>query len=124
MQIIDTYIEPSINIEGTYNHVALEALLRAIEDDVAFIGNRRIDLIDIRAMSALESVCELRDLIRREEFMLDLNKLKSTLASSSVSYTTPYDRIVKRSWSTNHHMVETEKGWVVFDYVVETQVSN
>ncbi|MCY1288181.1 hypothetical protein D9M68_20400 [compost metagenome] len=124
MEIFSDYIDTGADIMGMFNHTALEALLRAIEDDIEFVGNRRTDLIDIRAKDAVESVYELRDMIRRDEFMLDLNKIKPTSDNPLVSYVTPYDRKVRRAWSTNHYMVETDKGWVVFDCVVEVQVSN
>jgi hypothetical protein len=118
VEIYCDYIDTSADVMEMFNHTALEALLRAIEDDISFAGNRCIDLIDLRAKDAIESVSIMRDLIRRPEFILDLHLVEPDLENPTRNYVTPYGREVKRAWSTNHRMVETSKGWAVFDSMV------
>lgn len=94
----------------------LEALLVALERDDRVIQYADGGLIDIRSLSKIESVQHIRDLIRTESFLLDLHQTGST-------HHTPFGRNVKRSYMTSHYMINTQKGWVVFDVHVHANVT-
>lgn len=118
MDVIETYIEPSVSVETGLNHVVLEAAIRAIEDDSSVPAYSVDQNIDIRSMAHVESVEALRELIRDPGFSLDLNKFPG----KPVEYTTPYQRDVKRGWQTNHFKISSSKGWLIFDYSVDPQI--
>ncbi|MNZ46456.1 hypothetical protein D3C78_641380 [compost metagenome] len=119
MHVLDNYIEGNLSAETAFNHVALEAAIRAVEDDYGvppYIASHRIDL---RAMGHVESIAAMRELLRAPGFELDLNVFTGP---QETTYSTPYERSVKRGWSTNHFMVESSKGWLVFDLHVDTRI--
>jgi len=119
MIVDDEYIEPDLPLDTAINHVALEAAIRAIEDDPEVIRYNEGSFIDIRALSDVASVEHLRDLIRCDEFELDL-QVRYVANKKSPHPATPYGRTVKRAFMTNHPMVESAKGWLVFDTFVTT----
>ncbi|MNI84587.1 hypothetical protein D3C73_1415040 [compost metagenome] len=55
-------------------------------------------------------------------FEIDLNK-RLGAREDLHTYSTPYGRTVKKGWQTNHYMVQTEKGWLIFDYGVDAHVT-
>jgi len=120
MQATETYIEESPNLESGYNHVVLEAAIRAIEDDTAIPPYIPSHVIDLRSKASVATVEALRDLIRMDGFELDLNK--RIPKDQEATYTTPYDRKVKRAWQTNHWMIFSSKGWLVFDINVDSHI--
>lgn len=118
MDVIETYIDPNASTETGFNHIVLEAAIRAIEDDPSVPAYSVDQNLDIRSMAHVESVQALRDLIRDPGFELDLNKFPG----KPVEYTTPYQRDVKRGWQTNHFKISSSKGWLVLDYSVNPQM--
>lgn len=118
MDVIDTYVDPNTSLETGFNHVLLEAAIRAIEDDNDVPVYSVDQNVDIRAMAHVKSIAALRDLIRDPGFELDLNKFPG----KPVEYTTPYQRDVKRGWQTNHFKISSSKGWLILDYSVEPQM--
>lgn len=118
MDVIEEYISPTSKVETEYNHVALEAAIRAIEDDCDVPAYSVDQNIDLRAMAHVGSIEALRDLIREPRFELDLNKFPG----KPIEYTTPYQRDVKRGWQTNHFKIASSKGWLILDYFVEPQM--
>lgn len=125
VQIKSAYITPydgeRDSIESAFNHTALEALLRAVEDDNGIHGHGSEGYLDIRAMDSNEAMLDIRIVIRADSFILDLVKNRNSL-QPPLKHATPYGRDVKRTWSSNDWAVRTAKGWVVFDYPVHTQV--
>lgn len=115
------YIEENLNVDSAVTYVALEALLRAIEDDSDIESSGSEGMIDLRSMSDNKSVSRLRDLIRDRTFMIDLYKTQRGL-SHEILYFTPYDRQAKRTWQTGHWSFKTSKGWVVLDYLTESLI--
>jgi hypothetical protein len=118
MDVLEDYIGHGINNESEYNHVALEAAIRAVESDTNVPAYSVDQNIDLRAMAHVESIQALRELIRDPGFELDLNKFPG----KPVEYTTPYQRDVKRGWQTNHFKISSSKGWIVLDYFVDPQI--
>ncbi|MNM93515.1 hypothetical protein D3C81_1058910 [compost metagenome] len=118
MDVIETYIDPNASTETGFNHIVLEAAIRAIEDDPSVPAYSVDQNLDIRSMAHVESVQALRDLIRDPGFELDLNKFPG----KPIEYTTPYQRDVKRGWQTNHFKISSSKGWLVLDYSVDPQM--
>lgn len=120
MEAMETYIGEPVNVETGYNHVVLEAAIRAIESDTDVPPYIPSHVIDLRSKASVESVAALRELIRMDGFELDLNK--RTLKDQEPTYATPYERQVKRAWQTNHWMILSEKGWLVFDINVDVRI--
>ena len=120
MHASESYIGEPVNLETGYNHVVLEAAIRAIESDTSIPPYIPSHVIDLRSKASVESIAGLRDLIRMDGFELDLNK--RTPPDKEPVYSTPYDRQVKRAWQTNHWMILSEKGWLVFDINVDVRV--
>lgn len=118
MDALEDYIGHDTNLDSEYNHVALEAAIRAVESDVNVPAYSVDQNLDIRAMAHVESIQALRELIRDPAFELDLNKFPG----KPVEYTTPYQRDVKRGWQTNHYKISSSKGWIVLDYFVDPQI--
>lgn len=118
MDVIETYIEGDLSLETGYNHILLEAAIRAVEDDCAVPAYSVDQNLDIRAMAHVESIQALRDLIRDPGFELDLNKFPG----KPIEYTTPYQRDVKRGWQTNHYKIASSKGWLILDYFVDPRL--
>lgn len=118
MDVIENYIDPNTSTETGFNHIVLEAAIRAIEDDPSVPAYSVDQNLDIRSMAHVESIQALRDLIRDPGFELDLNKFPG----KPVEYTTPYQRDVKRGWQTNHFKISSSKGWLVLDYSVDPQM--
>lgn len=118
MDVLEDYIGHGISNDSEYNHVALEAAIRAVESDTNVPAYSIDQNIDLRAMAHVESIQALRELIRDPGFELDLNKFPG----KPVEYTTPYQRDVKRGWQTNHFKISSSKGWIVLDYFVDPQI--
>jgi hypothetical protein len=118
MDASDDYIGHDTSLDSEYNHVALEAAIRAVESDCNVPAYSVDHNLDIRAMLHVESVKALHDLIRDPGFELDLNKFPG----KPVEYTTPYQRDVKRGWQTNHFKISSSKGWLILDYFVDPQI--
>lgn len=120
MEVMETYIGEPVNLETGYNHIVLEAAIRAIESDSTIPPYIPSHVIDLRSKASVGSVATLRDLIRMDGFELDLNK--RLFENKQPTYHTPYDREVKRAWQTNHWMIMSEKGWLVLDTNVESHI--
>jgi hypothetical protein len=118
MDVCDDYIGHDTNLDSEYNHVALEAAIRAVESDANVPAYSVDHNLDIRAMLHVGSIEALHDLIRQPGFELDLNKFPG----KPVEYTTPYQRDVKRGWQTNHFKISSSKGWLILDYFVDPQI--
>lgn len=114
----EDYIGHHVDLDTEFNHVVLEASLRAIESDTNVPPYAESHRIDLRVLEHVETVAALRRLIRMGGFALDLNKYKGM----PVEYYTPYSRQAKRGWSTDHWMIQTSKGWIGFDFNVETMI--
>lgn len=118
MDVYEDYIGHHINTESEFNHIALEAAIRAVEGDTNVPAYSVDQNIDIRALAHVESIEALRELIRDPGFELDLNKW----TGKPVEYTTPYRRDAKRGWQTNHWKISSSKGWLVLDYFVDPKL--
>ncbi|QTH80306.1 hypothetical protein PA10_00106 [Pseudomonas phage pPa_SNUABM_DT01] len=118
MELFDYYVEPVVNVETAFNHVALEAAIRLIESDSDVHPYNPSQRIDLRAMTHVESINALRELIHMSGFELDINKI----LCENNRLETPYERTIKKAFMTNHYMVESSKGWLVFDTHVDTHI--
>lgn len=115
--LFSEYIEESLNVDSSLCYMALEALVRAIEDDDSVYGSGSEGMLDIRLLGAVESVSKLRELIRDGSFALEAFYTRVGLSGEMI-YLTHYNRLVKRTWSTHHWAIESSKGWIVLDFNV------
>ncbi|MNP89000.1 hypothetical protein D3C85_13960 [compost metagenome] len=121
VSLIKGYIgkdEPAL--DSCYNHIALEAAIRAVEDDCCITPYHLTQCIDLRLYEHLESISDLRDLIRKPEFCLDLIKVPQLVSGGAV-YKTPYGRAVEKGWVDNHRIIHTSKGRLVLDVFVPVE---
>lgn len=100
-----------------FNHMALEAAIRAVEDDESIPRYHLSQFIDVRSYAHLNSVAALRDLIRDPSFELDL--VQGMEFVKKTVYHTPYSRSVTKGFMTNHYVIETSKGRLVLDMIVK-----
>lgn len=109
--------ETEADIPSCLNHVAMEAAVRAIEDDESIPRYHLSQIIDLRSYAHLESVSRLRDLIRDPSFKLDLFMDRQP-DRKEVFYRTLFNRSCKRGFATDHHLIQTSKGLLALDYLV------
>lgn len=121
MTLYSEYVEKHTDVMAMLNCTALEALLRAVEDDISIVRYGREDYLDPRALSTIGSMEEIRELIRCDCFVLDL-VANENLTDTGIKHMTPYGRHVKKGWHSNHYAISTEKGWLVFDVNVHVQI--
>lgn len=109
--------EHDVELDSCYNYMALEATIRAIEDDPEFPPYHPTKLTDIRQYGHLESVNRLRELIRKPEFSLDLINIPALVQGGYV-FKTLYGREAKRGFMDNRQVIQTSKGRLVLDEYV------
>lgn len=121
MEIYSDYLPEIKDISSLHNYIALETLLRALEDDISIISSGSEGHIDLRSCGEIESLQALHELVAMSCFELDMICTLHPNGEQRI-YHTPYGREIRRGWQTNHHKVKTSKGWVVFDVFVDTNI--
>lgn len=117
MDVLEDYIPVDLDPDATYNHVALEAAVRAVEDDLSVPPYIASHYLDPRVMAHIASLQAVIDLVSTPGFEVDLWRD----GDREPTYT-PYRRIVKQGFRTNHLMIQSNKGWITLGHV-DTQYS-
>lgn len=96
----------------------LEEAIKRVEDDSSFLLGMVDQLVDLRATRHIGSIAALHELIHSDGFDMYLSRSRDE--NGKVVYTTLFGRKTRRAFLTNHRMVESVKGWLVFDTIVPT----
>jgi len=112
MDNFDDYIPIDLDVDNTYCHTALEASIRAVEDDLAVPPYIASHFLDPRITPRIASLQALYDLAQSPGFEVDV-----VYEGDRQPMRTPYGRFVKRGFRTNELMVQSSKGWLLLGHV-------